>query len=133
MKTIERIERSLALRKSDVLIRSEYDDFGSEAQIARALKELVERGKLVRLGRGVYAKAKPSVLSGKAIPVQPLENLVPQALQKLGIDVKPSRLTEDYNAGRTTQVPTGIVYRVDRKRISRKLGFNGRLVKFETA
>lgn len=133
MKTVERIERSLALKKSDVFIRSEYDKLGSEAQVARALKELVERGKLVRIGRGVYAKAKPSVLSGKAIPVKPVENLVPEALQKLGIRVQPSRLTEDYNAGKTTQVPTGMVYRVDRKRISRKLGFNGKLAKFESA
>lgn len=133
MKTVERIERSLALKKSDVLIRSEYDKFGSEAQVTRALKELVERGKLVRLGRGVYAKAKPSVLTGKAIPVQPLENLAPQVLQKLGIEVSPSRQTQAYNAGLTTQVPTGIVFQVARRRITRKLGFNGKTVKFECA
>ena len=72
MKTVERIERSVSLKKSDVLLRAEYDSFGSEAQVSRALKELVQRGKLVKLGRGVYAKAKPSVLTGKASSVNRL-------------------------------------------------------------
>lgn len=133
MKTVERIERSVSLKKSDVLLRAEYDSFGSEAQVSRALKELVERGKLVKLGRGVYAKAKPSVLTGKAIPIRPLEILAPEALKKLGIQTTQTQQVEDYNSGKSTQIPAGIVFKVARRRITRKLGFNGKTVKFELA
>ena len=133
MKTVERIERSVTMKKSDVFLRSEYDAFGSEAQVSRALKELVERGKLVKLGRGVYAKAKPSILTGKAIPIKPVEILAPEALEKLGIQAQPSRQVRKYNSGQTTQIPVGIVFTVSRRRITRKLGFNGKTVKFEFA
>ena len=101
--------------------------------MGRALRELVLDGTLVRLGLGVYAKAKPSVLTGKPIPVRPLEVLAPEALNKLGVTVMASRLTEAYNAGRSTQVPAGIVFNVGRRRIARKLGFNGKAIQYEHA
>lgn len=74
---------------------SEFDQFGSPAQVGRALRQLTDGGTLIRLGVGVYAKAKPSVLTGKPIPVRPLEVLAPQVLSKLGIEVLPSRLVQD--------------------------------------
>lgn len=86
---------------------------------------------LIRIGVGVYAKAKPSVLSGRPIPVEPLEVLAPIALRKLGVQVHPPRRSSDYNAGRTSQVPTGLVINVGGRRITRKLGFNGKFVEYE--
>ncbi len=85
----------------------------------------------MRIGHGVYAKAKPSVLSGKPIPVEPLEVLIPIALHKLGVEAQEPRRSRDYNAGRTTQVPTGLVVNVGSRRITRKLGFNGKFVEYE--
>ena len=90
-------------------------------------------GVVVRLGIGIYAKAKPSVISGKPIPIQPLEILGPQALTKLGVRLKESFQTAEYNAGRSTQVPTGIVVNIGKQRISRKIGFNGKFIKYEHA
>ena len=133
MNTLNRIRRSVANRGDDVLLRNEFNHFGSAAQVGRALRELMLEGTLVRLGLGVYAKAKPSVLTGKPIPVRPLEVLAPEALQKLGVTVMASRLTQEYNAGRSTQVPAGIVFNVGRRRIARKLGFNGKAIQYEYA
>jgi hypothetical protein len=80
---------------------------------------------------GIYAKAKPSVISGKPIPVQPLEILGPQVLIKLGVYPRQSLQTAEYNAGRTTQVPTGIIVNAGKQRISRKIGFNGKFLQYE--
>lgn len=88
-------------------------------------------GMLVKLGGGVYAKAKPSVLSGKPIPIRPIEVLTPEVLKKLGIQVGESRQMREYNAGGGTQVPAGIVFNIGKRRIQRKLGFNGKLVQYE--
>jgi len=133
MKTLDRIKRSVANRNDAVFLRGEFDLFGSPAQVGRALHQLVLGGALVRLGLGVYAKAKPSVLTGQPIPVRPLEVLAPEALGKLGVAVRPSRLAEEYNAGRSAQLPAGIVFNVGRRRIARKLSFNGKAIQFEHA
>lgn len=133
MNILDRIKRSVVNRGDAVFLRAEFERFGSPAQVGRALSQLTQGGALVRLGLGVYAKAKPSVLTGQPIPARPLEVLAPEVLKKLGITVMPSRLTQDYNAGRSTQLPSGIVLNTGKRRIVRKLSFNGKAVQYERA
>ena len=80
---------------------------------------------------GVFAKAKPSVLTGKPIPIRPLEVLAPLVLQKLGVKSPAGRAAREYNAGDTLQLPAGIVLDTGSRRINRKLGFGGRYVTYE--
>lgn len=127
----ERLKRAIALRKDDVFVRADFAQFGSSAQVSRVLRQLVANGALVKLGVGVFAKAKPSSLSGKPIPVRPIEVLAPVALQKLGVKVKAGRAALAYNTGSTQQIPAGIVLDTGRRRISRKLGFGERYVSYE--
>ena len=133
MNITNRIRRSIRSRSDLVFRPTDFQPFGSEASVKRALKELTDIGVLVRLGVGIYAKAKPSVISGKPIPIQPLEVLGPQALIKLGVRLKESFQTAEYNAGRSTQVPTGIVVNIGKQRNSRKIGFDGKFIKYEHA
>lgn len=128
-----RIRRAVVLRKDDVFIRAEFARFGSQAQVSRSLRQLVDAGQLVRLGLGIYAKAKPSALSGKPIPVRPVDVLIPLALKKLGIQVQPANAVRAYNEGLTTQLPAGMVVNTGRRRISRKLGFGNRFAAYENA
>jgi len=133
MNITDRIRRSVRSRADLVFRPADFLLFGSEASVKRALKALTDIGVLVRLGVGIYAKAKPSVISGKPIPMQPLEVLGPQALAKLGVELKESSQTAKYNAGKTTQVPAGIVVNIGKQRVSRKIGFNGKFIKYEHA
>jgi Family of unknown function (DUF6088) len=133
MNITDRIRRSIRSRADLVFRPTDFLPFGSEASIKRALRELTDIGVVVRLGVGIYAKAKPSVISGKPIPIQPLEVLGPQALAKLGVRLKGSFQTAEYNSGRSTQIPTGIVVNIGKQRISRKIGFNGKFLKYEHA
>ena len=128
---VDRIKRSVANRNADVFVRADFMTFGSPAQVGRALTELQSHGVLVKLRVRVYAKPKPSVPSGNPIPTKPLEVLAPEALKKLGVHVDESRQMREYNSGRSTQVPTGVVFSVGKRRIQRKLGFNGKLVQYE--
>lgn len=127
----ERLKRSLALRTDEVFVRPEFSKLGSEAQVNRALRKLVASGMIVKLGVGVYAKAKKSVLSGDPIPVRPVEVLAPIALRKLGVTVYPSKSTQEYNSGRTTQIPAGTVLNTGDRRIVRKIGFGKKKVAYE--
>ena len=128
----ERMKRAIALRKDDVFLRAEFADMASVAQVSRALRRLIEAGVIVKLGVGVYAKAKKSVLSGNPIPVRPLEVLAPQALEKMGVELCVSQNVADYNAGRTTQIPAGNVINTGERRITRKLVFGQQRVTYET-
>ena len=59
-----------------------------------------------------------------------LPRLGREAVKRLGIKVVPSKMEEEYNSGKSTQVPTGRVIGVE-GRISRKIGYQGVYVSFE--
>jgi hypothetical protein len=124
---LQRIDR----KRGDVFLRADFDDLGGYDQVGRALRQLVREGRLVKVGQGLYARARPSLTSGEPIPVGGLGALK-EALRRVGVETFPSRLERDYNDGRTTQVPTGRLVAVNR-RVRRKIGYGGVSLSFERA
>jgi len=120
----------IARKKRAVFVRGDFSDISDYDQVGRALRSLTKKGSLIRLGYGVYAKAKKSPINGEAVPVAPLPSLAKEALQRLGVETTSSRLEEAYNAGKTTQVPTGRLIGV-KGRINRKLGYRGAFISYE--
>lgn len=132
-KTIKsRIFTRIARRKSNVFLREDFIGLGGYDQVGRALQQLIRKGKIVKIGYGLYAKAKISSLTGEILPAQPLPILAREALKRLGIKVSPTKAELDYQAGRSTQVPTGRLIGVN-NRISRKIGYKGASVYYERA
>lgn len=123
-----RIRRKKAL----VFLRADFADLGSYEQVGRVLRAFVSQGKLIKIGYGLYAKAKPSALTGEIVPIAPLPTLAIAALARLGIKTAPSRLETAYQAGQTRQVPTGRLIAVQR-RVRRKIGWGGACIYFEPA
>jgi len=91
---------------------------------------LIEKGKLVRIGYGLYAKAKASSLNGETVPTATLPKLGKEALAKLNIKTLPTKAEIAYQQGRSTQVPTGRMIGV-KGRISRKIGYKGAYIAYE--
>jgi hypothetical protein len=130
-KTLEgKIAVRIARKQSSVLLREDFDDLGGYDQVGRALLALTKKGKLVKIGYGLYAKTRVSSLTGKTVPVEPLPALARNALNRLGVAALPSQAEIDYRQGRSTQVPTGRLIGVN-KRISRKIGYNNIAVNYE--
>ena len=130
-KTLEgKIAARITRKQSPVLLREDFDDLGGYDQVGRALLTLINKGKLIKIGYGLYAKAKVSSLTGNTVPVEPLPALAQRALDRLGAAPGPSRAATDYQEGRSTQVPTGRLISVN-KRISRKIGYNNISVGYE--
>ena len=130
-KTLEgKIATRIARKQSPVLLREDFDDLGGYDQVGRALLTLIKKGKLIKIGYGLYAKAKVSSLTGNTVPVEPLPGLAQRALDRLGAAPGPSRAAIDYQEGRSTQVPTGRSISVN-KRISRKIGYNNMSISYE--
>ena len=128
----KRVAGRISRMKSDVFLRDDFSDLGGYDQVGRALRTLATKGRIVKIGYGLYARAAVSPLSGKTTPKKPLPALATEALKRLNVEVAPSRFARAYNAGSTTQVPTGRVIAV-KGRVSRKIGYGGKYVTLERA
>jgi hypothetical protein len=124
---LNRIER----KRGDVFLRADFEDLGGYDQVGRVLRKIVREGRLVRVGQGLYARARPSLTTGEPVPVGGLGALK-EALRRVGVKTLPSQLEQAYNAGQTTQVPTGRVVGVTR-RVRRKISYGGVSLSFERA
>ena len=125
-----RVERRIARKKSDVFLTREFSDLGGEDQVIRALRELTKEKRLLKLGYGVYARAKVSGLSGRVMLASPqgFAGIAAQALDKLDVEWAPSAAQTAYAEGRTTQMPLNPVVKI-KGRFSRQLRYgNSELV-----
>lgn len=127
----ERMIRSISNRNGEVFLRSDFDAMGSQSQISRGLSSLIGSGRIVRIGYGVFAKAKVSSISGKPIPREPLEVLALQTLMKLGVPPELGKAQSEYARGDTTQIPMQVVFNTGRCRISRKITVGNRTAVYE--
>jgi hypothetical protein len=122
----ERIETRIARKRDDVFLTREFADLGGEDQVLRALRGLVNDGRLVRLGYGVYGRAIISRLSGGPMLYSPngFTGAARQALNKLGVKWEPTEAERAYNEGRSTQIPVNPAVRV-KGRFARQLRYRG--------
>lgn len=125
-----RLEKRIARKRGDVFLRTDFDDLGGYDQVGRALRQLIEKGRLMKIGYGIYTRAKPSILDGTPVPTKGLRELATEALGRLGIETAPTRWDEANASGKSTQVPTGRVIGV-RGRVRRKISYNGFPLKYE--
>lgn len=123
-KVLQRIEQL----PSTVVLRSDLSDLSGSRQIGSILQQLIKEEKIIRLGYGVYAKLsrserfKSSYLSGG------FNRVAKEALTRLKVNWKPSRAEEEYNSGKSTQIPVNTVFRI-KDRFNRKLSYNGAVLK----
>ncbi len=127
-----RVMKRIARKRGDVFLRADFRDLGGYDQVGRVLRGLVGKGKLLKIGHGIYTRAGTSPFDGTPAPVKGLRALAKEALGRLGVESAPTRFEQAYNSGQTTQVPAGRVVAV-RKRVRRKIGYNGTFVSFERA
>lgn len=135
MPVIEILEKRIQYRikksKDAVFMLSDFLDLSDRDQIMRALRKLIQKSLIIKVGQGVYVKAEKSIINGDLIPVINLTEIGKIVAKKLKIKTIPNKYELWYNEGKTTQVPTGYVIPV-LGRINRRIGFNGVYIKYET-
>ena len=130
-KTLEdRVQYRIKRSSYSTFILSDFYDLSDRDQILRALRKLIKKKLILRVGQGVYVRTKVSSVTNKIIPEQNIRDIAITVLKKSGIIVIPAPCEQEYNDGKTTRVPTGIVIGVN-SRVNKKIGFNGRFVKYE--
>ncbi len=132
MKLSDRLLRFIKSRSGQVVFRSEIARLGSPAQVTAALNELMAKGVITRISRGIYAKTRQSTVTGALVPAGSQETLVTEVFQKMGVPVVGAgQAAAAYNAGQTTQLPGMFVVHTGNRRISRKIVVGGRTVTYE--
>lgn len=122
------LDSRIALRvkktKGNVFVPNDFSDLAGYTQILRALRKQTELGRLVKLGYGVYAKARPNNLTGQPMIAAPggFTQVAREALEKLGVSWQPSEAEKAYNEGRSTQIPATPMVKVN-DRFARKLAY----------
>lgn len=127
----ERIQASLRRSGAKVFLRKEFNHFGGYDQVGRALRGVIAKGILVKAGYGVYVKAKPSSLTGKPVPVIPLVEIGLLSLTKLGVNPELGDAAMEYIDGKTTQMPVITVLKVGNSRVSRRITFGSKSIRYE--
>lgn len=88
MKLADRMRQSIRRRSGHVVLRAELAPLGSASQVSEALKTLQLDGELLRLGAGVYAKARRDETTHEVTPVVDVETLGREVAHKLKAQVR---------------------------------------------
>lgn len=119
-----RIERTMRSSSRHVFLPKDFASLSEPGPIFRALRTLMAQRKLLRLGKGVYAKARPSSLSDRAVLKNPagFQAVAEEALNRLGVQWQSSDAQVSFAAGRSAQIPVNPVVKI-KGRFARKLTY----------
>lgn len=111
------------------------DNYSNREQLRlnRALHTFIDEGIILKIGHGLYAKAESMHFPNgeiKSVLIEPFEVIATEALNKLGIKWELGSAIQDYNSGRTTQIPAAFTVRL-KTRFRGSIRAEGRKVIFE--
>jgi hypothetical protein len=116
--------------RGNVVLRTDFDGFGSYRQMSRILKKFIDEKKLVKIGSGVSAKTFISKYADVPLIKNGTDFTLREALERLGIAYERGSAEKEYNEGKTTQIPVRNIVRL-KKRCRRRLGYLNRQLIFE--
>ena len=98
-----RVNRS----KRYVFARADFTDIAGYDQVGRELRKLVKTGLLIRIGYGLYTKARTNSITGKIMPASPggADGVILEAIEKLGVDYKFDDFSQRSIDGDSLQIP----------------------------
>lgn len=124
------LQQRISLLPNDVIVRADIEDLGEYRQLSRALLSLIKRGQLLRIGYGVYAKARYSEVLKKPVIKGGFKEVACEALERLGVNWESGKADQDYNARKSTQVPVRAVVKL-KSRFRRTIEWDGMRLKYE--
>lgn len=130
MTAVERVYQKIKRSRRYVFERKDFDGFASYDQIGRALRQLVKQGELIKLGYGLYTKARINSLTGRPMPTNPggSDALMREILKMKGVDFEMDSLSLQSLSGESTQIPSSVQYSWNPKQFNRKLAVGKRVL-----
>ena len=130
MIAVDSICQKIKRSRRYVFERKDFDGVASYDQIGRALRQLVNQGDLLKIGYGLYTKAKLNSLTGKPMPTNPggSDALMREILKMKGVDFEMDSLSLQSLSGESTQIPSSVHYSWNPKQFNRKLVVGNRVL-----
>lgn len=69
MTAADRISQRIKHSRRYIFERKGFENFASYSQVARSLNQLIDKSELMKLGYGLYTKARLNSLTGKLMPM----------------------------------------------------------------
>ena len=90
-----------------VFVRTDFKDLADYDQVGRALRDLVRNGELLKVGYGIYTKARKNSITGKIMPACPggSDAVILEALERLKVSYSFGSSSAKYLSGESTQIP----------------------------
>lgn len=116
---VTRIKRA----KRSVFMRSDFADIADYDQVGRGLRNLVRDGLLLKIGYGLYVRARINRITGTLMPDHPAGNdgVLIEAMERLGVDYQLDDLSLKSLSGENTQIPASIKIIPKSSRFTRKI------------
>lgn len=130
MKLEDRMRLSIRRRAGHVILRADVSGLGSASQVSHALTVLQDKGELVRLGAGVYAKAIRDAGTGAVRPLADFETLARETASKLRMVADPKAVGTAGTVQALADSGCPLVVDTGERRISRKLALGGHSVAY---
>lgn len=121
-----RVKRS----KASVFLRADFTDIADDDQVGRALRKLVREGLLIKIGYGLYTRARLNRITGNIMPDNPsgADGVVIEAMEKLGVEYQFDELSQMNFSGDSTQIPAKVKIVPKSTRFTRKIAIGTQLV-----
>lgn len=114
-----RVKRS----KRSVFLRSDFADIAGYDQVGRGLRNLVRAGLLMKIGYGLYVRARINRITGNLMADNDAgaNGVLIEAMERLGVAYEFDYLSRKYFAGESTQIPVNPKITSKNSRFTRKI------------
>ena len=125
-----RIQTRVKRSKRSVFLRSDFKDIADYDQVGRGLRNLVSDGLLMKIGYGLYVRARVNRITGKLMPdnAAGADGVVIEAMEKLGVDYQFDDLSNLNFSGESTQIPAKVKITPKSARFTRKIAVGTQLI-----
>lgn len=119
----DKLETRVKRSKRSVFVRSDFADIADYDQVGRGLRNLVRDGLLLKIGYGLYARARVNRITGTLMPDNPAGNdgVIIEAMERLGVNYQLDDLSLKNLSGESTQIPANVKITPKSSRFTRKI------------
>ncbi|MAD74540.1 MAG: S-adenosylhomocysteine hydrolase [Rheinheimera sp.] len=123
MTILDRLQTRVKRAKRSVFLRSDFTGIADYDQVGRGLRSLVQEGLLLKIGYGLYARARVNRITGQLMPDNPAGNdgVLIEAMERLGVDYQLDSLSLKSLSGESTQIPASVKIIPKSSRFTRKI------------
>ncbi len=130
MTILNRVKTRVIRSKRSVFLRSDFKDIADYDQVGRVLRQLVSSELLMKIGYGLYVRARVNRITGKLMPDNPAgaDGVVIEVMEKLGVEYRFDNVSQMNLSGESTQIPANVKVLPKSSRFTRKIAVGEQLI-----